>query len=176
MKHPSAAVALAVICLAMQGLPSQVFAHEGLVHEDCPAGQTFTAGALQISGAFTRATLPAAKVGGGYLTIENRSATPDRLLGGTSEAVETVQIHQMTMEGDVMKMGRAEGGLEIPAGEAVTLAPGGYHLMMIGLRNPLVEGECVEVTLQFEQAGDVSVMLKVSGMAADAAPEGHAHH
>lgn len=174
MKHPSAAIALAVICLAIQGLPSQ--AHEGLVHDGCPTGQTFTAGELEISGAFTRATLPAAKVGGGYFTVDNKGAMPDRLLGGTSEAVEAVQIHQMEMEGDVMKMGRVEGGLEIPAGETVTLVPGGLHLMMIGIRTPFAEGECVEVTLQFEQAGEVSVLLNVGGMAADAAPEGHAYH
>lgn len=176
MKHPSAAVALAVVGFAMQALPSQVLAHEGLVHEGCPAGQTFTAGELEITGAFTRATLPAAKVAGGYLEVENKGATPDRLLGGTSEAVESVQVHQMAMEGDVMKMGRVEGGLEIPAGEAVTLAPGGLHLMLIGLRNPFSEGECVEVRLQFEEAGEVPVLLNVGGMAADAAPEGHAHH
>jgi copper(I)-binding protein len=174
MKTEFAAV-LAALCLSAS-LPLHASAHEGIVHESCPADQTFTAGGLEISGAFTRATLPAAKVAGGYLTVENRGTIPDRLLGGTSEAVESVQVHQMKIEGDVMKMGRAEGGLEIPAGEAVTLAPGGYHLMMIGLRNPLVEGECVEVTLQFEQAGEVPVMLNVGGMAADAAPEGHAHH
>lgn len=168
-------VAAAMICVVLPGVPQQAQAHEGLVHENCPVGQTFTAGELEIAGTFTRATLPAAQAAGGYFTIENKGAAPDRLLGGSSEAVERMEVHQMRMDGDVMKMGRVEGGLEIPAGGKVALEPGGHHLMMIGLRSPFTEGECVEVTLRFEQAGEVPIVLNIGGIAADAAPEGHDH-
>ena len=157
---------------------SPTLAHEGLVHDGCPAGQVFTAGDLTITGAYTRAMLPQAKVGGGYLTIENKGTAPDRLVGGATEAAKSVQVHQMKMEGEMMKMGEVEAGLEVPAGGTVTLAPGGdaYHLMLMGVGTPFKEGECLQLTLKFEKAGDVPVVLNVGGTAADAAPEGHAHH
>ena len=147
-------------------------AHEGLVHDGCPVGQVFTAGDLTISGAYTRAMLPKAQVGGGYFVIENKGSAPDRLLGGSTEAAKTVQIHQMKMEGEMMKMGQVEGGLEIPAGGSVALTPGGYHTMLMGVGTPFKQGECLQLTLKFEKAGDVPVVLNIGGTAADAAPEG----
>lgn len=152
-------------------------AHEGLVHDGCPVGQAFTAGDLTITGAYTRAMLPQAKVGGGYLVIENKGTAADRLLGGTTEAAKAVQVHQMKMEGDMMKMGEVEGGLEIPAGGTVALTTGGdgYHLMLMGVGTPFKEGECLQLTLKFENAGDVPVVLNIGGTAADAAPEGMDH-
>lgn len=163
---------------ALLGLLSATpsLAHEGLVHDGCPVGQVFTAGDLTISGAYTRAMLPQAKVGGGYLVIDNKGVAADRLLGGATEAAKTVQVHQMKMEGDMMKMGQVEGGLEIPAGGSVALTNGGYHLMLMGVGTPFKQGECLELTLKFEQAGDVPVILNVGGPAADAAPAGHAGH
>ena len=163
---------------ALLGLLSAtpVHAHEGLVHDGCPAGQVFAAGDLTISGAYTRAMLPQAKVAGGYLTIENKGSAPDRLVGGASEAAKSVQVHQMKLEGEMMKMGEVEGGLEVPAGGSVELTPGAYHIMMMGVGTPFKEGECLQLTLKFEKAGDVPVVLNVGGTAADAAPEGHAHH
>lgn len=163
---------------ALLGLLSAppALAHEGLAHDGCPVGQVFTAGDLTISGAYTRAMLPKAQVGGGYFVIENKGAAPDRLLGGSTEAAKSVQIHQMKMEGEMMKMGPVEGGLEIPAGGNVALTPGGYHLMMMGVGTPFKEGECLQLTLSFEQAGDVPVVLNVAGSAADAPPEGGMDH
>lgn len=165
-------LAPALLGLALIATPA--FAHNGLIHEGCPTGQVFTAGDLTISGAYTRAMLPQAKVGGGYMTIENKGSAPDRLVGGTTEAATTVQVHQMKMEGDMMKMGEVEGGLEIPAGGTVALTTGGdgYHLMLMGVGKPFKEGECVQLTLKFEKAGDVPVVLNIGGTAADAAPEG----
>lgn len=163
----------AVLGLAFLATPA--FAHNGLVHDGCAANQTFTAGDLAISGAFTRAMLPKAQVAGGYLVIENKGAAPDRLIGGATMAAKVVQIHQMKMEGDMMKMNEVEGGLEIPAGGKVELTPGGYHVMMMGVDTPFNEGECVELTLTFEKAGDVPVVLSVGGTAAATAPKGHDH-
>lgn len=156
-------------------LATPAFAHNGLMHDGCPTGQTFAAGDLVISGAFTRAMLPNAKSGGAYLTIENKGATADKLIGVSTIAAQLAQVHEMKIEGDVMKMNEIEGGMEIPAGGSVSLAPGGMHIMLMGVGSPFEEGECLELTLTFEKAGEVPVLLNVGGAAADAAPE-HAGH
>lgn len=166
--------ALYSAALGLALLATPAFAHNGLVHDGCAANQTFAAGDLTISGAFTRAMLPKAQVAGGYLVIDNKGTTPDRLVGGATEAAQVVQIHEMKMEGDMMKMSEVGGGLEIPAGGRAELAPGGYHLMLMGVGTPFKEGECLELTLKFEKAGDVPVVLSVGGTAAAAAPEGGA--
>lgn len=129
-----------------------------------------TVGALTVSGAFTRATLPNAPVGGGFLTITNTGSTDDRLVSATSPGAALTQIHEMKMDGDVMKMTELPDGLPIPAGQTVTLAPGGYHLMFMQLTGPLVEGSTLPVTLQFEKAGAVEVMLDVGAVNAKDAP------
>lgn len=174
MKLIDILAAIAVLSLIVS-LPNAAYAHNGLVHDGCAAGQVFTAGDLTISGAYARAMLPQAKVGGGYLAISNAGTEPDRLLGGKSEAAKRVGVHSMSMEGDVMKMSEAEGGIEIPAGETVNLAPGGLHVMFNGIKVPFKEGECLQLTLAFEKAGDVPVILPIGGVSAEAAPEGHAH-
>ena len=140
-------------------LVTPAFAHDGVVH----------LGSLNISAPFTRATLPNAPVGGGFVSIENTGAEADRLVSATSPAAKVVQIHEMAMEGDVMKMRELTDGLEIPAGETVTLSPGGLHLMFMSLNQAFVEGETVPVTLVFEKAGSVELELPVLGAAADAA-------
>lgn len=133
-------------------------AHDGTVHH----------GPLNISGPFSRATLPNAPVGGGFLTIENTGPDADRLVSATSPVSDDVQIHQMQMDGDVMRMRALPDGLDLPAGETVRLAPGGYHLMFMAIQQPLVEGETVPVTLTFEKAGPVEIELSVLAPAADA--------
>lgn len=134
------------------------------------------AGDLEVSGAFTRATLPNAPVGGGFMTITNTGIEPDRLVSASSPVAGVAQLHEMKMEGDVMKMGELPDGIAIPAGETVTLEPGGLHIMLMDLKAPLVEGEEVPVTLTFEKAGTVEVLLEVAGSAADAPIEDHGHH
>lgn len=142
------------------------FAHNGVIH----------LGAINISLPFSRATLPNAPVGGGFMTIENEGPEADRLISASSPVAADVQIHAMAMQGDVMKMRHLSEGLELPPGETVTLAPGGNHLMFMGLKQAFVEGETVPVTLVFEKAGSVEISLPVLGTAADAAPAAeHAH-
>lgn len=142
------------------------FAHNGVTH----------LGAINISLPFARATLPNAPVGGGFLTIENEGPEADRLVSASSPSAADVHIHEMAMEGDVMKMRPLVDGLELPPGETVVLSPGGLHLMFTGLKQAFVEGETVPVTLVFEKAGTVELALPVLGSAADAAAPGeHAH-
>ena len=124
------------------------------------------AGDLVISQAWSRATPGGAKVGGGYLTIENKGATPDRLIGGSADVASKVQVHEMSMNNGVMTMRPVDGGLVIEPGKTVKLAPGGLHLMLLDLKGALKQGEKLPVTLEFEKAGKVSVVLDVGGIGA----------
>ena len=124
------------------------------------------AGDLVITQAWSRATPGGAKVGGGYLTIENKGTTPDRLIGGSADVAAKVQVHEMSMNNGVMTMRPVEEGLVIEPGKTVKLAPAGYHLMIMDLKSPLKQGDKVPVTLEFEKAGKVAVTLDVEGIGA----------
>jgi copper(I)-binding protein len=119
--------------------------------------------------------LPNAPAAGGYLTIANAGSSDDTLVGAESEAAGIVQLHEMKLEGDVMRMSEAAGGIVVPAGGSVSLEPGGLHIMFMDVRTPFREGECVAVTLHFARAGDVPVVLAIGGIAAKE-PPGHAGH
>jgi periplasmic copper chaperone A len=123
--------------------------------------QTAEIGALKITGAWAKAMLPGQPVGGGYLTVENAGAEADTLVSVTSDASPDVEVHEMKMEGDVMKMRQLTDGLEIPAGGTVELKPGGFHLMFMSVPEPFKEGGMVNVKLKFEKAGEVEVTLPV---------------
>lgn len=126
------------------------------------------AGDLVITQAWSRATPGGAKIGGGYLTIENKGSTPDRLIGGSADVAGKVEVHEMTMNDGVMTMRPLDKGLSIEPGKTVKLAPGGYHLMMFDLKSPLKQGEKLPVTLEFEKAGKVKLTLDVQGIGAQA--------
>jgi periplasmic copper chaperone A len=134
------------------------------------------AGDLVITQAWTRATPNGAKIAGGYLTIENKGTAPDRLLGGSGAVAGKIEVHEMSMDNGVMKMRPLDKGLTIDPGKMVKLAPGGYHLMMFDLKNPLKQGDKVPLTLDFEKAGKVSVSLDVQAVGAQAPGGGHDDH
>jgi copper(I)-binding protein len=116
----------------------------------------YKAGALTITHPWLRA-VPGSKVGAGYLTITNTGSTPDRLTGGTLTGAARLEVHASSNEGGVARMRPVESGLEIKPHQTVTLAPGGYHLMLMDLSGSFVDGELVPGTLQFENAGPVPV-------------------
>ncbi len=124
------------------------------------------AGDLVISQAWSRATPGGAKIGGGYLTIENKGSAPDKLIGASADGAGKIEVHEMVMNGGVMKMRPVEGGLTIDPGKTIKLGPGGYHLMMMDLKSPLKQGDKMPVTLEFEKAGKVAVTLDVQGVGA----------
>ncbi|MFE3838566.1 copper chaperone PCu(A)C [Pseudogemmobacter sonorensis] len=166
-KNPLLPLVLGTVLLAPAlFLAPPAFAHcehdHGAAHD--AAAPTVVAGDLEISGAFSRATLPNAPVGGGYFTVANHGATPDRLTAITAPVGREVQIHEMAHVDGTMTMRQLEGGLEIPAGGSVSLAPGGYHLMIMGLTTPLVEGERLEMLLHFEAAGAVTVPFEIRAL------------
>lgn len=176
--HLSGAVSFAVeqACgdAVLEWTPVVTLSGEAMVHEHGAAGEV-TVGDLTLSGAFARATLPNAPVGGGYVTITNNGETADRLIAVQSPFSPDVQIHQMAVVDDVMEMSALPDGLEIPAGETVTLAPGGLHMMFMDISEPFVEGETVPVTLNFEEAGEVEIELSVLAFGASGTEDHSAH-
>lgn len=124
-------------------------------------------GNLEIDAPWARATPPGASVAGGFASIKNRGGEADRLVGASSPAADHVELHVMSMEGDVMRM-RQVPAFDVPAGGELTLKPGGNHLMFIGVKKPFKEGEKIPVRLRFEKAGEVDVELGVGGMGAAA--------
>jgi copper(I)-binding protein len=123
-------------------------------------------GEIVIERPWARATPKGAAVGGGYLVIHNNGKAADTLLDGTADFAGAVEVHQMTMAGNVMHMRLLPNGLDIPAGGTVTLAPNGYHLMFTGLKKRLMPGETVKATLVFAHAGSVTVPFAVAGIGA----------
>jgi len=123
-------------------------------------------GDLVVSQGWSRATPGGAKVGGGYLTIENKGSAPDRLIAVSGDVAGKIEIHEMAVQDGVMTMRPVENGLAIAPGKTVKFAPGGFHLMMMNLRNPLKQGDKVSITLEFEKAGRVTASLDVQGVGA----------
>jgi copper(I)-binding protein len=134
------------------------------------AGHEYKKGELRVGHPWTRATPPAAKVAAGYLTIRNSGKQPDRILGASTPAAERVELHIQIREGDVLKM-REVRNFEIPAGGRLTLRPGGSHLMLVGLKRPLVKGQTIPLTVRFERAGELHAEVEVQ--AADTATHSH---
>ncbi|NEW87175.1 copper chaperone PCu(A)C [Rhodopseudomonas sp. WA056] len=126
------------------------------------------AGDLVISKSWSRATPGGAKVAGGFLTIENKGSSADRLVAGSADIAGKVEIHEMSMDNGVMKMRPLDNGLAIEPGKTVTLMPGSYHIMLMDLKGPLKQGDKVPVTLEFEKAGKVQLTLDVEGVGAKA--------
>lgn len=122
--------------------------------------QDYTAGTIVIDQAWARATVGTARPGGAYLTITNRGSTPDRLVSAESPNTARIELHRSMMDGGMMRMAPV-GTIDIPAGGSVKFAPGGYHLMLMGLKTPMVAGKPVPLVLVFEKAGRITVAIKV---------------
>lgn len=128
------------------------------------AAEIFRAGDLTVTHAYARAMLPGQPVGGGYLIITNAGGVADRLVSAVSSAAGAVEIHEMAMQGETMKMRKLTDGVSIPAGEIVELKPGGLHLMFMKVKAPFKTDDTVPVTLTFEKAGNVDVRLSVTSL------------
>ena len=128
---------------------------------------------IVVSDAWSRATPPAAPVAAGYLTLTNKGPAADRLIGVTTGFAERAEIHHSAVTNGVMRMTPLPGGVELPAGETVTLAPGGTHIMFIKPSHRLMAGETVAAVLEFENSGPVAAEFAVRPMGATAAHDGH---
>ena len=134
---------------------------------------------VKVEGPWARATPPGTKIGAAYMKITS-GGTADRLVGASSPAAAKVELHVTEKKGDVMRM-RAIGKLDLPAGRTVELKPGGYHLMLMDLKQPLVLGSTVPLSLVLrdskgvESKLELSVPVRVAAPAAGAAAPAAAH-
>ena len=150
--------ALLALSLALAGSAS---AHE------------YELGWLSVKHPWSRATPKGAAVAGGYMKITNTGTTPDRLTGGTTDSAKKFEIHEMKMEGSVMRMRELTDGIVIPPGATVELKPGSYHIMMTTLARPFAQGDRVKASLTFERAGKVDIEFAVD--AAGGSGKEHKH-
>lgn len=130
---------------------------------------------IEVRDAWVRATVPAQTATGAFLQL--RSTQTARLVQAKSPVANTVEIHEMQMVGSVMKM-RAVAAVELPAGQTVELKPGGYHIMLMDLKQPLKRGETVPLTLLIETKDGKRESVEVRAMVRplDAEAEAHHHH
>ncbi|MGL4406009.1 MAG: copper chaperone PCu(A)C [Notoacmeibacter sp.] len=122
-------------------------------------------GDITIEGYWVRAMLPGQPVAGGFLKLTNKGGTDDRLVSASSPKSARMELHEMAMKGDVMEMREIAGGIIVPAGQTVELAPGGLHVMFFDIAETFKDGDTVPVTLTFEKAGEIELMLPVMAKA-----------
>jgi len=123
---------------------------------------------VSVSDAWARATMPGQKVSGAYMKIQ--SDADARLISASSKAVPRVEVHEMKMDGDVMRM-REVQSIELPKGKTVSLEPGGYHIMLMNLPKPITAGEIIPLSLVVESGGKrQTVEVKVEARASGSSP------
>ena len=137
------------------------------------AARDYTLGPIEIGHPWSRATPPTAPAAGGFLTLLNKGGAPDRLLAVQSPAAGRVEIHEMKMDGSVMRMRELDKGLVLTPGEKVELKPGGYHVMFMELKAPFQKDQKVPATLVFEKAGRIDVEFQVEALGAAPPAGGH---
>lgn len=125
------------------------------------ANSTITTGQLKLSHPQIIEPMPGAMTAIGFIDIENTGTDADLLLGGATEIAEHFEIHEMLLDGDIMRMRPLDSGLEIPAGHTVRLVKGGYHIMLSGLRNAPRVGQSIPVELIFQRAGTIRLEMPV---------------
>ncbi len=136
------------------------------------AAQAAWAANISVTDAWARATMPGQPVSGAYMQIQ--SDADARLLGVSSTAVPRVEVHEMNMDGGVMRM-REVKSIDLPKGRTVSLEPGGYHIMLMSLKKPIAAGDAIPLTLVVESGGKrQTVEVKAQARAMDAMQ--HMHH
>lgn len=138
--------------------------------------QEYKLNGLVIETPYARETMPHQPAGGAFLTIENKGSTGDKLVGASTPAAKTVELHTMTMDGNVMKM-REMPNIELKPGARLEMKPGqGYHLMLMGLQQPLKAGDKFPMTLVFEKAGKTEISVTVRDLKGTSPAGGHRMH
>jgi hypothetical protein len=142
----------------------------------CVTGLAFTSWAqaqnVEVQNAWARATVQGQKASGAFMTLTAQA--PGRLVSVSSPVAGVAEVHEMKMEGDVMKMRALANGLELPAGKPVELKPGGYHVMLMDLKLPLQKDTTIPVTLVFKDAKGVETKKELKLPVSQTAPAGAA--
>jgi copper(I)-binding protein len=140
------------------------------------SGHDHSHGPIKLEEAFSRASAsPMVQVGAAYLKITNTGDADDRLIAAEGDAAERLELHTHLMEDGAMRMMEIDGGVPIPAGETVVFEPGAKHIMLIGLTDPLVEGETLTLDLVFENAGRMTLDIPILGVGAMEGGMDHSH-
>jgi len=147
---------------SLRGLVTAAF----LVCAAQASAHDYQLGPLSIDRPWARPTLGQVPNSAGYMTIRNDGAEADRLLEAESPVAAEVEVHESRVENGTVQMRPLEGGLELPPGQTVTLEPGGYHLMITGLKRPLRPGDHVPVDLLFEHGGTLQIEFLVQPLGA----------
>ncbi len=138
--------------------------------------EDYAVGDLQVGNPWARATPRGANVAAAYLTITNNGDASDRLISGSTNVASRFEVHSMVVEDGVAKMRPVEGGVEIRARQTVELKPGSFHVMLMGLTQPLQEGQRVTGTLVFERAGKIDIQFTVLPIGQSPPTGGHSGH
>ena len=128
--------------------------------------QTTWAAGIDIDDAWARETVTGMSMGGVFMEIENDGTQEDRLIGGSSPVSNKIEVHTHVNDNGVMRMREVAGGLVLPVDQKVELKPGGYHIMLMGLKKPLTAGETFPLTLKFKHAPAKNITVKVKSNAA----------
>jgi periplasmic copper chaperone A len=136
----------------------------------------YKVGAIEIDRPWSRAVPKGASVAAGYVTIRNTGNEPDRLVSGSTPVAGKFEIHEMSMDNGVMRMRPLTEGVVINPGETVQLKPQSSHIMMMGLKQPIVKGKPFKGSLVFEKAGAVDVDFTVEAVGAMAPSTEHSMH
>ena len=136
--------------------------------------QAASAQTVDVQGAWARATVPGQKATGAFMKLTAKDGT--KLVSVSTPAAGVSEVHEMKMDGDVMKMRAVQGGLDLPAGKAVELKPGGYHVMLMDLKAPLPKDSTVALTLVFKNAKGVETKQEVTLPVSTVAPVGTMAH
>lgn len=129
-------------------------------------------GQISITNAWARASAGAAPNGAAFLTLTNAGADGDQIVGAHAPVAAHAELHTHEKDGDVMKMRQVQF-IQVPAGKAVSLEPGGLHVMLMGLNAPLKEGGAFPLTLKFAKGGEVTVSVDIKAPGAMAPMAGH---
>ncbi|WP_417428187.1 copper chaperone PCu(A)C [Kiloniella sp.] len=143
------------------------------------SAKDFKAGDIMVKQPWARATLGQMKNGASFLTLHNMGAEDDKLVAAAGSAAKRIELHSHTMVDGVMKMRQVEGGIPVTAGSMVELKPGSFHIMLMGLEAPLKEGKMFPLTLTFEKAGSVDIMVHIEkggAMKMDGEDKDHSNH
>ena len=153
--------------LLAAGLLSVAVSASALAHE-------FKLGDLMIDHPWARASIGQAPNGAAYMALMTKGSETDRLVAVESDVAKRIELHTHLMEDGVMKMRQVEA-IEVAPGEPTVLKPGGLHVMLMGLKEPLVEGQRFPLTLVFEKAGRVQIEVAIQGPTDMEAQDGHKH-
>jgi periplasmic copper chaperone A len=150
MRHPAHLIVTLLLVLCVGG---------------AARAQTSAASTIVVEQPFARATPKGAMTGAAYMTLLNNGASADRLVGATTPVADKVQFHQASEENGVSRM-REVPSVDLEPAAKVSFKPGEMHMMIVGLKQPLVQGQTFPLALQFEKAGNIEVTVPIQGIGA----------